>query len=79
MEDVFLPDEVVLDESCGCHREELNAKNSRVLHSEEIARRKMIHQLISLEKNYTECTNIYEWLEAVRNFISKVDIPPRSA
>ena len=74
-EDIFLPDEVVLDESCGCHEKEAVSDmiSQRLMHSEEIAKRKMIHQLISLEKNYTECENIGDWFYAVRNFITKVD------
>lgn len=75
-EDIFLPDEVVLDESCGCHDGSSGyiQEKERTQHGEEIAKRKMIHQLISLEKNYTECENIHEWLEVVRGFISKVDV-----
>ncbi len=75
-EDIFLPDEIVLDESCGCHetKTDFDMVSDRVIHSEEIAKRKMIHQLISLEKNYTECENIGDWFYAVRNFILKVDV-----
>ena len=75
-EDIFMPDEVVLDESCGCHNKmEMSVqKSEHTLRSEEIARRKMIHQLISLEKTYTECENIDDWMEAVKTFISKVAV-----
>lgn len=75
-EDIFLPDKIVLDESCGCHKQEAESGmiSEKLMHSEEIAKRKMIHQLISLEKNYTECENIGDWFYAVRNFISKVDV-----
>ena len=74
-EDIFLPDEIVLDESCGCHatQKESELATDKLRHSEEIAKRKMIHQLISLEKNYTECENIGDWFYAVRKFVSKVD------
>ncbi len=75
-EDTFLPDEVVLDESCGCHAksEGVFERNAHAIHSEEIAKRKMIHQLITLEKTYTECENIGDWFGAVREFVSKVDV-----
>lgn len=75
-EDVFLQDEMVLDESCGCHErfESVTRSNKHTLHGEEIAKRKMINQLITLEKSYTECENIGDWFGEVRNFISKVDV-----
>lgn len=75
-EDLFLPDEIVLDESCGCRSliEELESDSECLKRGEEIAQRKMIHQLISLEKTYTECENIGDWFFAVRNFISKVEV-----
>ena len=75
-EDIFLPDEIVLAESSGCYKKEADSDmiSEKLMHSEEIAKRKMIHQLISLEKNYTECENIGDWFFAVRNFISKVDV-----
>lgn len=75
-EDLFLPDEIVLDESCGCRSliEELESDSEYLKRGEEIAQRKMIHQLISLEKTYTECENIGDWFFAVRNFISKVEV-----
>jgi len=74
-EDLFLPDELVLDESCGCHKSKKDSEmaSDKLKHSEEIAKRKMIHQLISLEKNYTECECIGDWFYAVRKFVSKVD------
>ena len=74
-EDIFLPDEVVLGQSCGCDNgvNGYTEKKENGPHSEEIAKRKMIHQLISLEKNYIECENILDWFEVVREFIAKSD------
>lgn len=73
---VFLTDELMLDESCGCgkYTDDMGEKDRRILRGQEIARRKMIHQLIRLEKNYSECESVEEWLEAVRDFIVKVDV-----
>ena len=75
-EDTFLPDEVVLDESCGCRSEKkvVDESDTRQEHGEAIAKRKMIHQLITLEKNFAECEVLGDWLEAVRQFIPKVEV-----
>ena len=72
----FMPDEVVLDESCGCQRNEadVDEKDARVIHGVAIAKRKMIHQLITLEKRFAACENIEDWLEAVRKFVLKVEV-----
>lgn len=73
---VYLTDELMLDESCGCCKQKDNMveRDKRIIRGEDIAKRKMIHQLIRLEKSYSECASIDEWLEAVRNFIEKVDV-----
>ena len=76
-QDILLPDELVLDESCGCGglTKEPEKKEKRVVGSEEIAKRKLMHQMISLEKTYTECESIDDWFDAVRNFVYKIEVP----
>lgn len=73
---IYLTDELMLDESCGCckHKDNMVERDKRILRGEDIAKRKMIHQLIRLEKSYAECESIEEWLEAVRTFIEKVEV-----
>lgn len=73
---IHLTDELMLDESCGCckHKDNMVERDKRILRGEDIAKRKMIHQLIRLEKSYAECESIEEWLEAVRTFIEKVEV-----
>ena len=74
--DTYVPDEVVLDESCGCRKvEERTEKEDNLKEfGEAIAKRKMIHQLITLEKRFAECEVIDDWLEAVKAFIPKVEV-----
>ena len=74
--DHYLPDEVVLDESCGCvgidnYFEKQDWRRKR---GEDIVRRKMIHQLITLEKSFAECEKVEDWLDAVRKFIPKIGV-----
>jgi len=73
--ETFLSDEVVLDESCGCSDAKMEPldKDIRKEKGEAIAKRKMIHQLIMLEKSFSECEGLEDWLEAVKGFIPKVE------
>ncbi len=74
--ETYLPDEVILDESCGCEDKSVLyiEKDSRVVRGEDIARRKMLHQLIKLEKNFTEGEGLEDWMESLREFIPKIDV-----
>lgn len=74
--DNYLPDEIVLDESCGCVKRESDspASDIRSEHGEDISKRIIIHQLIMTEKNFAECQNLEDWVEAIRDFIPKVDV-----
>ena len=73
--ETYLADEVILDESCGCEEESeiYTETDSRLIRGEDIARRKMIHQLIKLEKSFAEGDGIEEWIESLREFIPKID------
>lgn len=74
--DTYVPDEIVLDESCGCggNEDRIQKKDDRKEYGEAIAKRKMIHQLITLEKRFAECEVLDDWLEAVKGFIPKVEV-----
>ncbi len=74
--DTYLPDEVILDESCGCEDKSVMymEKDSHVVRGEDIARRKMLHQLIRLEKNLTEGEGLEDWMESLRQFVPKIDV-----
>ncbi len=71
----FLPDEVLLNESCGCH--EKNPANEAEQHrgfgGADIVQRKLIHQMIQLEKNILASNSYEEWLGAIKEFISQID------
>lgn len=74
--DTYLPDEVVLDESCGCDNKSnlYKTKEGHAVRGEDIARRKMIHQLIKLEKNITEGGGLEDWRESLKEFIPKIEV-----
>lgn len=73
--DTYLPDEVILDESCGCEDKSMHyEKDSRVVRGEDITKRKMLHQLIKLEKNLTEGEGLEDWTESLRQFVPKIDV-----
>ena len=49
---IFLPDEVVLNESCGCHGDgEKPERHHKSYSTIEVVQRKLIQQMIILEKN----------------------------
>jgi len=74
--DNYLPDEVVFDESCGCTKKESVSANEElhVSHVGDIAQRRILHQLITAEKNFAECQKLDDWLLAIKNFIPKVEV-----
>ena len=74
--EILLPDEIVLTESCGCCSEQNGntETDNRIEYGEAISKRKIIHQLITLEKNFAECEVFEDWMEAVKNFIPKVEV-----
>lgn len=73
--DSYLADEVVLDESCGCEEKSVayDEGDSRVIRGEDIARRKQLHQLIKFEKSLTEGDGLEDWIESLKEFISKTE------
>lgn len=65
----LLPDEIVLNESCGC-------KNEIVMDDEEprnIAQRRMIHQMIMFEKNIIEVDSFEEWIRWIKEFMVQIN------
>ena len=74
--DTYLPDEIVLGESCGCTAECAESKmyDLRSVHSEDIAKRIIIHHMIMAEKSFAECQKLEDWVATVRDFIPKVDV-----
>ncbi len=75
--EIYLADEVMFDESCGCWDSvDFNIVNQKyVCHSEDIARRKMIHQMIKLEKDIMEGNGFEDWIGALKQFISDINPP----
>lgn len=75
--EILLPDEVVLAESCGCKDTEISSINdhNRLRFSADITYRRMLHQIILLEKDILEGEGFENWLEAMKNFIRLIDPP----
>lgn len=73
--EILLPDELVLDESCGCRCGnavgESDKNNS--IGIADIFHRQLVHYMIMLEKNINEITGFEDWQKAVKDFISKVN------
>ncbi len=74
--DSYLLDEVVLDESCGCEEKSIlyGEDDSRVIRGEDIARRKLLHQLIKFEKSLAEGNGLEDWIKSLKEFVSKIDV-----
>ncbi|MBQ8316998.1 MAG: GGDEF domain-containing protein [Lachnospiraceae bacterium] len=75
--EVFLPDEVVLAESCGCKGDDIISINDQIKlkFSADITYRRMMHQIILLEKDIIEGEGYENWLEAMKKFIVMIDPP----
>lgn len=69
--EILLEDELVLGESCGCATNNLSSVKHHPLRS-EVFQRKMIHQMIELEKSIMEIENHVDWTEALKGFISQI-------
>ncbi len=72
--ETLLADEVVYGASCGCEH-----RNESVIPLEEyhgeVFHRKMIHQMIELEKSIMSKDGYDHWLDSIREFVSQVDPP----
>lgn len=67
-------DEIMLGESCGCAH--LNKEYVRLegAHN-EVFHRKMLHQMIELEKSIIAAEDYIGWQEAMKEFVTKVNPP----
>ena len=75
--EVFLPDEVVLAESCGCKGNDIVCHNdqAKLKFSADITYRRKMHQVILLEKDIIEGEGYENWLEAMKKFVAMIDPP----
>ncbi len=74
-QEIFIPDEVVYGESCGCYSERSKEEGHLSFGGVDIVQRKQIHQMIQLEKNIIAATQYSEWLGALEEFISQINPP----
>lgn len=73
--DISLPDEVILNESCGYKaNDQLIDTQSIFYAAAETIQHKMIHQMILLEKNIMESENFADWTESVKSFVTQMEI-----
>ena len=75
--EILMPDEVVLAESCGCKGVDIISINeqTKLRFSADITYRRMLHQIILLEKDIVEGEGYENWLEAMKKFVSMIDPP----
>lgn len=72
---VQLPDEVILEESCGCHgRRTVDESNrDKQYVSADILQRIFIHHMLILEKSLIEDTTMEQWLSSLSEFIKQIN------
>ena len=72
---IQLADEVILEESCGCHgrREKDDINKEKQYMNADILQRIFIHHMIALEKNLTEDTTMEHWQQSLSEFIRQIN------
>lgn len=74
--EILLPDELVYCESCGCHSENENNVLTEVpMYVADLEYRKLVHQMTVLYKNINASTRYEDWLNSLKDFISKINPP----
>ncbi len=74
--EILLPDEIVCCESCGCHSEkEDNIVSEIPMYVAAVEYRKLVHQMTVLYKNINASTRYEDWLNSLKDFISKINPP----
>ena len=72
--EILLADEVVYGESCGCSNDNKNSVKLEEQHG-EVFHRKMIHQMIELEKSIMAAEDYEGWLGAMKDYVAQVNPP----
>lgn len=72
--ETLLADEVLYSESCGCSARNEASVKLKEQHG-DVFHRKMMHQMIELEKNIMVAEDYEGWLEAMKEFVSLVNPP----
>lgn len=75
--ETYLPDILVLSESCGCQNDsKIDESEYRISAlGAENDRRKMLHQMIMLEKHIIEGNSFEEWRDCLKEFIGAINPP----
>lgn len=73
----YLSDELVTNESCGCESEILLKEHDYRIGDvgAENDRRRLLHQMIMLEKHIIEGSTFEEWRDCIKEFISAINPP----
>ena len=72
--DTLLADEVIYGGSCGCESRNENTAQLQEQH-DEVFHRKMIHEMIDLEKSIMVAEDYDGWLSAMKEYIALVNPP----
>lgn len=72
--ETLLADEVIYGESCGCSERNEASVKLEEQHG-DVFHRKMMHQMIELEKSIMVAEDYDGWLEAMKEFVALVDPP----
>lgn len=67
----YLPDEVVLNESCGCEPKQGGRLTGGTANPEALQRR-LTHDMILLEKRFMENEGYQDWTESMKAFIAQI-------
>ncbi len=73
--DIVLTDEIILGGSCDCNKYDkiFVDQVTKLKHSEDVAQRTKIHQLIMLEKDIIEGQSYEDWSDAIKSFIEEIN------
>lgn len=67
----YLPDEVILNESCGCDPKEGHRLPGGTANPEAL-QRKLTHDMILLEKSFMENEGYQDWIHSLETFITQI-------
>ncbi len=73
----YLADELIVNESCGCQSKSFSQEQEYRIGAlgMENERRKLLHQMIMLEKHIIEGNTFEEWKDCIKEFIKAINPP----
>lgn len=74
-QETFVSDEIVLEESCGCKQEGNRDGLRKSIVGVDISQRILLNNMILLEESIIEVNDFEDWIEALKEFISRINPP----